>query len=562
MKVSAALSIEVKVTGIEGPLYDNVMARLTIKLQKDNERLQPNTVRRLHRQAKDDIRSALAPLGYYNPVISSSLNNNGETFFAEYDIKKGPPVIVAGVMLKLLGSGSENGELARAVAKFPIHEGDILNQEIYEKGKKELLFLAESEGYLDAAFTERILRINQELNSATIQLTLASGRQYLFGMTTSDQQFLDQNLLGRYLPFKEGDPYSQSKLFELQSSLYRTDYFSRVSVQGRTGKAEEFKVPVELLLAEPEHRNKYTFGIGYATDTGIKGKFEWSNRLFNSHGHKLNAGFQLSELENNVSVNYTIPRSDPRYNKLVQSLSYQDSKWEETETQLLTLAVSQEYRGPRYNLSGGLELRDEVYSVGITSGDSTLLVPSFIGGVVFADDILNTQNGLQASVGFRGSIDGLVADASFLQATVSGKAIVSPIKNWRVIGRGSLGVTLVDSIDDLPPSLRFYTGGDSTIRGYSYKSIGTKDASGAVIGGRYLVVGSIELERSVTENWSLATFWDVGTAADDLSLDFSQGVGAGIRYRLPFGQVRVDLASGVTEDGKPFRLHITVGGDL
>ena len=122
-----------------------------------------------------------------------------------------------------------------------------------------------------------------------------------------------------------------------------------------------------------------------------------------------------------------------------------------------------------------------------------------------------------------------------------------------MIGRGSLGVTLVDSIDALPPSLRFYTGGDTTVRGYSYKSIGTEDSSGTVIGGRYLVVGSIELERVVAGNWSLASFWDVGTATDDLSLDFSQGVGAGVRFRLPFGQIRLDLASAITEDGNPLR---------
>ena len=129
-------------------------------------------------------------------------------------------------------------------------------------------------------------------------------------------------------------------------------------------------------------------------------------------------------------------------------------------------------------------------------------------------------------------------------------------------GRGSVGATLVDSIDSLPPSLRFYTGGDTSIRGYRYKSIGTKDPSGAVIGGRYMVVGSVELERVVYKEWSVATFWDGGTATDDLSLNFFQGVGAGIRFRLPFGQIRLDVASAVTEDDTPFRVHFTVGGDL
>lgn len=225
----------------------------------------------------------------------------------------------------------------------------------------------------------------------------------------------------------------------------------------------------------------------------------------------------------------------------MNSLSYQDKKWDDPTTRLLTASVAHEYSGPRFNLSGGLELRDEVYDVGSTNGDSTLLVPSLRAGVVFADDVLNTKNGLKTGVNFFGAVKGFISDATFLQSMVNGKAIITPIKDWRVLGRGSLGVTLVDSIDNLLPSLRFYTGGDNSIRGYAYKSLGTKDSSGAVIDGRYLVVGSVELERAVAANFSLATFWDVGTATDDLALDFSQGVGAGVRYRLPFGQIRLDV---------------------
>ena len=76
------------------------------------------------------------------------------------------------------------------------------------------------------------------------------------------------------------------------------------------------------------------------------------------------------------------------------------------------------------------------------------------------------------------------------------------------------------------------------------------------------MVGSVEIERVIVNNWSLAAFWDVGTATDDLSLSFQQGVGGGVRFRLPFGQVRLDIASAVTKDGSPLRFHLTAGGDL
>ncbi len=559
----ASVHLEVTVTGVSDPLYRNVLARLTILLQKDNERLQDSAVRRLHRQAEEDIRSALAPFGYYNPIIKGSLNKKDEVWQAEYVIDQGPPVVLEKIDLELTGAGINNAPLIAALADFPLKNGDVLQQELYEQGKKKLANLAFKEGFLDASFSERSLRINSATNSASLRLMLDTGRQYLFGATNSVQKILKHDLLAHYLPYKAGDPYNPAKLFELQSILYQTNYFSKVAVRGQLDRVEDLAIPVEIDLTAPEYLNKYSFGVGYATDTGVRGKIDWDNRLFNSSGDKASASLQVGERENTLALRYRMPvDEDPRYYSLANSLAYQNKQWENTATQLFTASMAREYADPRFKLSTGIELRDEIYDVGDTSGESTLLLPSLNAGVVFADDILNTKNGLQAAVGFLGGAQGVVSDVTFLQATVNGKAIVSPFQDWRLIGRGSLGATLVDSIDSLPPSLRFYTGGDNTLRGYRYKSIGTRDASGVVIGGRYLVVGSIEAERVVYNQWSLATFWDGGTASDDLTLNFHQGVGVGVRFRLPFGQIRFDVASAITEDGTPLRVHLTVGGDL
>ena len=118
------------------------------------------------------------------------------------------------------------------------------------------------------------------------------------------------------------------------------------------------------------------------------------------------------------------------------------------------------------------------------------------------------------------------------------------------------------SFDEIPPSLRFYAGGDYSVRGYGNKALGPTDELGNVIGGKYLVTGSIEVEARVYKNWSLAAFMDAGNAMDDLSADLAEGVGGGIRYQLPFGQLRLDIASAISEEGRPLRLHFTVGGEL
>ncbi len=560
--LAVEVRVDVEVTGLEEQLKANVLARLNIYLQRDNERLQNSGVRMLHRKAEKDIKAALAPFGYYDPVVEGNLTSGAEGWRAVYHVEKGEPVLVDSVAIELLGDGRDERDLRKDLKKFPLKKGSVLDQAIYESGKKKLINRAISLGYLDAKFLEKELRINRSSKVATVQLSLNTGPLYVFGPTSSSQQILKPELLKRYLPYKEGDPYSTAKLYELQTILYKTEYFSDVKAQGLIKQADRQRIPVELELTPPEHKNKYSFGIGYATDTGALGKIGWTNRLINSKGYKASALFQLAELENSVSLSLAAPVKDPRYNKVVGSLDYENKEWDDTATELFSASVSREFSSSRANFSAGLEIRDETYDIGNTSGQGTFLIPSVNLGYSIADDVLYTQKGIQVSAGLRGAVKGAVSDASFLQTTLGGKAIYSPLDRWRVIGRGSLGVTFVDSIDELPPSLRFYAGGDSTIRGYKYKSIGTEDDSGAVIGGRYLVVGSIELERSFGERWSLAGFWDGGTATDDLSLDFYQGVGLGLRFRLPFGQIRFDVASAITEEGYPVRVHLTVGGDL
>ena len=541
LSASAEVKVSVTVEGVDGAIYENVLARLKLYLHRDNERLGKRELKRLHRQADEDIRSALAPFGYYQPeIITIPLSKENEIWQARYIIEKGEPILVKKVVCKIRGQGKDGEKLNAAAAGFPLSVDDTLDQRLYEKGKKQLINAAFDEGFLDAGFAQQELRINVEANSATVHLILETGSQYLFGQIKSEQKVLRPDLLSRYLPYKVGDPYNPAMLFKLQSILYRTDYFSSVVAKGDTDNIVDLHIPVNLELTPPKNLNKYSLGLGYATDTGIRGKVDWTNRLFNEKGHKMNASLLVAQYEDAFSLNYEIPRGNPRYETF----------------------VVRAYSDPHYLYGIGLELRDEVYDVGNTSGDSTLLIPSLNGGFIFTDNILNTKNGLQAAIGFLGSVEGFLADATFLQTTLSGKAIISPFEQWRFIGRGSLGVTWVDSIDSLPPSLRFYTGGDSSIRGYKYKSIGTEDASGTVIGGRYLVVGSIEVEKIIKDYWSAAAFWDVGSATDDLELDFFQGVGVGVRIRLPFGQIRLDLASAVTEEGNPLRVHLTVGGDL
>ena len=130
--------------------------------------------------------------------------------------------------------------------------------------------------------------------------------------------------------------------------------------------------------------------------------------------------------------------------------------------------------------------------------------------------------------------------------------------------RGRLGALWAGEFDQLPPSERFFAGGDSSIRGYDIDSLGPVDASGQVIGGNKLGVISAEVDYYFTERWGFAVFVDSGNAfgGDGSSTGLQTGVGAGVRWRSPIGPIRVDIAHPLDDPSNNFRLHLRIGPDL
>jgi translocation and assembly module TamA len=111
--------------------------------------------------------------------------------------------------------------------------------------------------------------------------------------------------------------------------------------------------------------------------------------------------------------------------------------------------------------------------------------------------------------------------------------------------------------------LRFFTGGDRSVRGFRYEGIGARDSLGTIIGGQALVVGSIEADYQVLPSWALAVFTDAGHAENTLTLrNLERSVGTGVRYLSPIGPIRFDVAFAVSRPGSPMRLHVSLGPDI
>ena len=173
------------------------------------------------------------------------------------------------------------------------------------------------------------------------------------------------------------------------------------------------------------------------------------------------------------------------------------------------------------------------------------------------DDLLSPTRGFMVDGRLGGGIPGLSSDG-FLRAYVQAAAWWPIDRMTELALRGEFGAVLAKDAANIPAVYRFRTGGDTTVRGYAYQSLGVDTGSGAVVAGRYLVVASAEIIRWINETWGIAAFVDAGHAADDLSgLDPAVGVGLGARLRTPIGPFRLDVAYG--ERTGSVRLHFSVG---
>ncbi|MFO1428826.1 MAG: autotransporter assembly complex family protein [Candidatus Competibacteraceae bacterium] len=524
------------------------------KLQVGEARL-----RQLNAQAEDNIREALQPFGYYHPTVGSSLERKNNDWVARYKIEPGPPVRISRVDIQLDGAGRDDPAFRNLVADSPLEPGERLVQPRYEEFKKKLELLASQRGYFKAQWQTHEIRINLVDNSAAIELKYDTGRRYYFGRVHWPETALAPEFLQRYLQFQPGDPYDSDALLNLQSNLINSGYFRQVEVAAPQEKAVDDRVPVDIGLHMRNPR-QYSFGLGYGTGTGVRSRFGFEQRWLNPWGDKFKLDLLASRIFSALKTEYTIPGADPARDAylLRSSLSHENSPV--TKADSASVGAGWKRQFGLWQVTTALDYSLNTFNVGERQS-SYLLIPSLDLLRVKTDDPLNIGQGTRLDLQLRGAYEPLLSSVSFVQGTVSGGWVERFAENHRFIVRGELGTTLVSDFEKLPPALRFFAGGDNSVRGYGWNRIAPRDNEGNIVGGKNLIVGSVEYEYRFWKDWGVATFVDSGDAFDRARPSLKTGVGVGFRWFSPVGPLRIDLAHGL-ENNNLIRFYINFGPEL
>jgi translocation and assembly module TamA len=559
-----AATIKIEIEGLdEDELRDAARASLDLAKFAEREDTTPTQIRRFFDRGDEQIREAMQPYGYYSTQVRSNLERGDQDeFIATFVVELGAPVVVREARLQVEGSARTEPELLQALEAFEPKVGDPLHHGAYENSKNQINTQLRALGYFDAELLRHRVEVVQSANTAEIDLQWRSHQRYRFGeVRFSDSQFAD-TFLSRYIPWKEGDFYSAEQLLTFQQRLVDADYFSTVSVQPDLENASGESVPIDTLVL-PAKRTVYTAGAYVSTDSGPGVSLGFDRRWLNKRGHKLGAELEYSQRLEAISTTYRIPKPGAQNRNYAIGAGYQDEETDTSRSRMARFSASEvldewhDYTrtlGLQY-LNGDFEIADEQHSTSLLFGEAMLTRKR-------ADDLMFPTRGLSILYGLRFAAESLLSDTSFAQLRAEAKWIRPVAEHGRFIARAALGAMTVNDFDALPPELRFFAGGDRSVRGFGYQAIGETDDEGDVIGGEFLTVASAEYEHYFLENWGAAVFVDGG---DAYSTEFNANIGAGVglRWRSPVGLVRLDVAIPVVsdlEDG--VRFHIMIGPDL
>ncbi|HXS89739.1 MAG TPA: autotransporter assembly complex family protein [Steroidobacteraceae bacterium] len=554
--------VAVVVEGIEGDMLESVRASIELTQYQDRD-VSPIEVRRLFEKADEQIHKALEPFGYYAAESTGKLERpEPAQYRAIFRVQPGEPVIVRKQRVVIGGDATQLESIKAALEHFQPKEGERLDHAAYERSKQEISTALANEGYLRAQLVQHRVEVVRAANSAEIDLEWNPGERHRFGAVHySDVQFPDK-FLQRYTPWRPGEFYSIDKLLELQQALVDADYFAAVAVSPDLEHAKDGVVPIDVALVRAK-RTVYTASVYVSTDTGPGGKVGFERRWLNSSGHKLSSDVQYSTRLEDYRVQYRIPKPGRPNRNWTFGVGYRDEETDSSTSRMARAAateVTDRWKGFTRTLglqylNGDFEIANEQHSTSLLYAEGVLTRKK-------ADNLYFPLSGYNLLYGLRVAAESVASDTSFVQARAEAKWLKKVRDRDRVILRAMLGGMYVDNFDALPPELRFFAGGDRSIRGFDYQQIGDLDAKGEVIGGEYQAIASAEYEHYFLQNWGVAAFVDAGDAFTH-QYKTNVGAGVGLRWKSPVGLVRLEVARPVVSDfDHSWRIHLVIGPDL
>ncbi|AKD38874.1 outer membrane protein and surface antigen [Pasteurella multocida subsp. multocida OH4807] len=559
---SFAQQVELQVQGIKNtPLNDNV--RIYVAMIDDEEADGSERYKQLVREAID---KGLRAYGYYNSQITFQLTPqpSAKKDILVAHVKVGEPVKIAETDIKIEGEAKTDPEFAKLRQNVPKPD-TVLNHETYDNYKNSIQKLALSRGYFDGDFLVSRLEVMPSTLQAWWRLVYDSRERYHVGEVTFENAQIREDYLRNMINIKQGDPYLINDLSTLTNNYTSSNWFSSVLLQPNLD--EENKVVNIDVLLQPRKKNSMEVGLGWASDVGPRLQLGWTKPWINNRGHSFRTNLYVSAPKQTLEATYKMPLLKNPLNYYYElSTGLENEKKNDTESFASTFSAIRYWNhamGWQHSL--GLRVRYDSFTQANVKNKKMLVYPTFslrrtrLQGGLFPTwgDSQNLTVDLGRSW--------WLSDVDFFKIQGSSLWVRTYSHNHRIVTRLELGWLHTKNIELIPPSLRFFAGGDRSVRGYGYKKIAPKNQHHKLVGGSRLLTSSVEYQYQVYPDWWMATFADTGLAANQFMVkELRYGAGLGVRWASPVGAIKFDVATPIRDkdNSKNIQFYIGLGAEL
>lgn len=516
---------------------------------------------RLAHDAVDESRDAVSTLGYFTPGVDVAVDRSTKPVTVTLRVALGVPTRIDDVTIDVTGAAaSDDAQGAAAIAKlrrdWGLPQGAIFNQSTWDRAKARAVQTLAVGPYAAAALTASEARIDPDTREADLSVTIASGPPFRVGtIEVTGVSRYSAELVRNYSTQKRGDLYSGEELDQYVRRLNGSGYFASVQAVIDADPAHADDATIRTAVIEAP-RKKFEGGVGFSTDTRFRVNASYRDVDVDGRATQFSVDGRIEQYEQSASLRFVRPPNDRGWVDSV-GVHYARTDLNNLVTKTTGASARRSAIEDRNQWQfGAAFLDDQQIPEGGEASTAHALYLDIERIWRRVDDPLAPTTGwivdLQAGAGIPG-----VSTRGFGR-TVARFAAWYPLStDWQLSGKAEAGAVFGASRQEVPSSLLFRTGGDTTVRGYAFESLGVTDGL-ATVPGRYYVVASGEVTRWINQTWGIATFVDAGNAFDNLS-DFkiAMGYGVGARVRTPIGPFRFDVAYG--QDSRQVRVHFSVG---
>jgi translocation and assembly module TamA len=515
---------------------------------------------RLLAEARAQAHEVAATRGFFSPAVEVRAETAPEGRIVRIKVVPGEPTRVRTVRIEFTGpvteapDGAARMKAVREAWRLPA--GDVFTQQGWDAAKAVAIATLSDERYAAAGIASSRATVDPEARAADLEVTLASGPPVVFGeLAVTGLERYPERVVRNLSPIRPGDPYSREKLEAYQRRLIATNYFASVQVAIDADPAQPGTLPVRVALIEAPRR-KVDVGVGYSTDTLFRFQLDYRDVDFLRLDHRLTSTLRWETRVQALTGNLeSPPNPDGWYT--VYSADVRATQIQNLDTHAVSAGFVRKLADERNQPAWGLGyIFERQEPQGFPADNTYALVGSLWYTWRRTDELLTPRRGWNAAVQLGAAPPG-VSSRGFGRVIGKLAGFVPIARSLDGIVRAEAGAVIAERSSGIPQAMLFRTGGDTTVRGYAFESLGVKQGD-AIVGGRYYGLASAEAVYWAWENVGIAAFVDAGNAADDLGdFRFALGYGLGGRARTPAGPLRLDVAYG--RDARDWRIHFSFG---